>query len=159
MFMVLIHFSCSMEIRTIFIPYEFVTRLDLSLPGPAETAPGMPILTSLSVRLPGPVVSLFCLWAERGLSLPVSALSLLSQQVIASSVSAVSPLALLSSTQGCPGVSHLPSRIIYSLFQRLEEEFCFVFKIFHEVVANQAFRGLWEAEVPRAHTGQKLLAW
>lgn len=32
--------------------------------------------------LPGPVVSLFCLQAEQGLSLPVSALSLLSQQVI-----------------------------------------------------------------------------
>lgn len=38
-------------------------------------------LLSLSC-LPGPVVSLFCLQAEQGLSLPVSALSLLSQQVI-----------------------------------------------------------------------------
>ena len=57
----------------------------------------------------------------------VNALSLLGQQVIASSASAVSSLASLSSTQGCPGVSQRFSRISYSLFQSLEEELCFVF--------------------------------
>lgn len=92
-------------------PYRFVTRLDLSLPRPAETAPGTPVFASPSVSLPGRAVGLFCLQGEQGLALPVSALSLLGQQVIASSVSAVSPLASLSSTQGCPGVSQLFSRI------------------------------------------------
>ena len=108
-------------------PYRFVTRLAFSLPRPAETAPGTPALTSPSVSLPGPVVRLFCLQAEQGLSLPVNALSLLGQQVITSSASAVSSLASLSSTQGCPGVSQRFSRISYSLFQSLEEELCFVF--------------------------------
>lgn len=108
-------------------PYRFVTRLGFSLPRPAEIAPGRPILTSLSVSLPGPVLSLFCLQAEQGLSLPVNALSLLGQQVIATSVSTVSPPVSLSSTQGCPGVSQLFSRISYSVFQSPEEELCFVF--------------------------------
>lgn len=114
-------------------PYRFVTRLGFSLPRPAETAPGRPILTSLSVSLPGPVLSLFCLQAEQGLSLPVNALSLLGQQVIATSVSAVSPPVSLSSMQGCPGVSQLFSRLVILYSKALRKSFVLFFKLFRRV--------------------------
>lgn len=48
LFMVLVH-SPLMEKGTVFIPYEFETRLEFSQSRPAETAPGTPILSSLSV--------------------------------------------------------------------------------------------------------------
>lgn len=101
-------------------------------------------------RLPGPVVSLFCLQAEQGLSLPVSALSLLSQQVISPPLSAaISPLpTLLSNTH--PGLS----RIVLAVLQDLRQSSL----TFLSVVGDQAFRGLCEEGESWAHTDQKLLA-
>lgn len=64
----------------VFISHGFKARLGFARSRPAETAPGMPVLTFLCPVFPA-VVNLFCLWAEQGLSLPVTALLLLSEQV------------------------------------------------------------------------------
>ena len=83
----------------------------------------MPILTSLCPVFQAIIVSLFCLQAEQGLSLPVPALALLSQQVISSPLCRSPPLALLSNAyisrvvQGRP-ICLVESSIAYSAGSR-----------------------------------------
>lgn len=114
-FMTLIHFSCYIEKWRVFISRKFDGVLSAGLLRPLLVCPFL-LLSVLSF-------SLFCLRAEQGLSLPVRALSLLSQQVISSPLCRSPPLALLSNAyisraaQECP-ICLLESSIAYSAGSR-----------------------------------------
>lgn len=137
--------------------YRFVTRLGFSLPRPAETAPGRPILTSLLVFL-----ALFSVYFAFRLNRASPFLWMLCHCL----VSRLSPLLsqqflLWSHFQVCRAVQEYPScslglAILYS--KALRKSFVLFFKLFTRVWGTRLSEASVREKIRRADAGQKSLA-